>query len=65
MLLRLDSGSNAPLLYAAHSRRATGPSMFDRVVNGIEQAFTVLAAGGGSSRDTLGEDLRSLVAQQE
>ena len=46
--LRLDSGSNTALLYAAQPRfpvLADGrPPMLKRVVNGVEQAFSVLPA---------------------
>jgi hypothetical protein len=48
MLLRLDSGSNAVVLYAAAPRllRASvnRAPMLKRVVNGVEQAFAVLPA---------------------
>lgn len=46
VLLRLDSGSNAALLYAAQSRllrtSVSRAAVLKRVVNGVEQAFTVL-----------------------
>jgi hypothetical protein len=47
MLLRLDSGSNAPALYAADPRLSRaitnrGP-LLTRVVDGVEQAFAVLS----------------------
>jgi hypothetical protein len=46
VLLRLDSGSNAPLLYADDSRigkeaRNTKPAL-TRFVNGVEQSFAIL-----------------------
>ncbi len=48
VLLRLDSGSNAALLYAARPRllRASlgRAPVLKRVVNGVEQAFAVLPA---------------------
>ena len=48
VLLRLDSGSNAPLLYAAQPRllraSASRAPMLKRVVNGVEQACAVLPA---------------------
>jgi Aspartyl protease len=48
VLLRLDSGSNAALLYAAQPRLLTASISRDRVlkrvVNGVEQAFAVLRA---------------------
>jgi Aspartyl protease len=48
VLLRLDSGSNAPVLYAADPRirKTSGAktSLLKRVVNGVEQAFAVLPA---------------------
>jgi hypothetical protein len=49
VLLRLDSGSNVALLYAARPRplRASVVSrapVLKRVVNGVEQAFAVLPA---------------------
>ena len=46
LLLRLDSGSNAPVLYAAdpHVRRAISnrAPLLTRAANGVEQAFAVL-----------------------
>jgi gag-polyprotein putative aspartyl protease len=46
VLLRLDSGSNAPLLYAVDAlvrRRSKGKaSILKRVANGVEQSFAVL-----------------------
>ena len=46
--LRLDSGSNAALLYAAQPRfppeAGDRPPLLKRVVNGVEQAFGVLPA---------------------
>ena len=46
VLLRLDSGSNAPLLYVADPRllksSANSSPLLKRVVNGVEQAFAVL-----------------------
>jgi len=48
VLLRLDSGSNAPLLYAAQPRllraSVSRAPVLKRVVNGVEQAFAVLPA---------------------
>lgn len=48
VLLRLDSGSNAPLLYATQPRllraSATRAPMLKRVVNGVKQVFAVLPA---------------------
>jgi hypothetical protein len=48
VLLRLDSGSNTALLYAAEPsllREALSRApVLKRVVNGVEQAFTVLPA---------------------
>jgi hypothetical protein len=48
VLLRLDSGSNVALLYAAQPRllKASGSRapVLKRVVNGVEQAFAVLPA---------------------
>jgi hypothetical protein len=45
LLLRLDSGSNAPSLFAAHRGISTSPSsqkaLLKRVVNGVEQDFAV------------------------
>jgi hypothetical protein len=50
VLLRLDSGSNAPLLYSEISRIRKGSiasaSQLKRVVNGGEQAFVVLPPQG-------------------
>ena len=47
LLLRLDSGSNAPVLYAADPRQrraiTSHASTLTRVVDGVEQAFAVLA----------------------
>jgi len=47
LLLRLDSGSNAPVLYAAdprlHRAMANRASLLTRAVNGVEQAFAVLS----------------------
>jgi hypothetical protein len=46
VLLRLDSGSNAPLLYASdalvRSKSKSKASILKRVANGAEQSFTVL-----------------------
>jgi hypothetical protein len=46
LLLRLDSGSNVPVLYAAdpHLRRAMSnrASVLTRAVNGVDQSFAVL-----------------------
>ena len=46
VLLRLDSGSNAALLYAAQPRllkaSVSRASVLKRIVNGMEQAFAVL-----------------------
>lgn len=46
LLLRLDSGSNAPVLYDADPRlrkaMSTRASLLTRAVNGIEQSFAVL-----------------------
>jgi aspartyl protease len=48
VLLRIDSGSNAPVLYAVDPRirepNTSKASMLKRVVNGVEQAFAVLSA---------------------
>jgi hypothetical protein len=48
VLLRLDSGSNAALLYAAQPRllkaSVSRAPVLKRVVNGVEQAFAVLSA---------------------
>ena len=48
VLLRLDSGSNAALLYAAQPRllrdSVSRAPVLKRVVNGVEQAFAVLPA---------------------
>ena len=48
VLLRLDSGSNAPLLYAAQPRllraSVSGAPVLKRVFNGAAQAFAVLPA---------------------
>ena len=48
VLLRLDSGSNAALLYAAQPRllraSVSRTPVLKRVVNGVEQAFAVLPA---------------------
>ncbi len=48
VLLRLDSGSNAPVLYAVDPRylrpSTSRTSMLKRVVDGVEQAFAVLPA---------------------
>ena len=48
VLLRLDSGSNAPLLYAVQPRLLRTPvgraPMLKRVVNGMDQTFAVLPA---------------------
>ena len=46
LLLRLDSGSNSPLLYStvtlARKAGITPPALLKRVVNGTEQSFAVL-----------------------
>jgi hypothetical protein len=46
MLLRLDSGSNAPVLYETcpQIRNMSRISVLRRVVNGVDQAFAVFAA---------------------
>ena len=46
MLLRLDSGSNAPVLYetSPQVRDMSRKSVLRRVVNGVDQAFAVFAA---------------------
>jgi Aspartyl protease len=46
MLLRLDSGSNAPVLYETcpQIRNMSRASVLRRVVNGVDQAFAVFAA---------------------
>ncbi len=48
VLLRLDSGSNSALLYAAQSRvlraSVSRAAVLKRVVNGVEQGFAVLPA---------------------
>jgi hypothetical protein len=46
MLLRLDSGSNAPVLYETcpQIRNMSRTSLLRRVVNGVDQAFAVFAA---------------------
>jgi hypothetical protein len=48
VLLRLDSGSNAPLLYAVQPRLLRTPvgraPVLKRVVNGMDQTFAVLPA---------------------
>lgn len=46
MLLRLDSGSNAPVLYETcpQIRNMSRTSVLRRVVNGVDQAFAVFAA---------------------
>jgi hypothetical protein len=45
LLSRLDSGSNAPALFAAHRGISTSPSsqkaLLKRVVNGVEQDFAI------------------------
>ena len=41
VLLRLDSGSNAPLLYAATALVRTKASILKRIANGAEQSFAV------------------------
>jgi Aspartyl protease len=46
MLLRLDSGSNAPVVYETcpQTRNMSRTSVLRRVVNGVDQAFAVFAA---------------------